>query len=64
MSSILTDKKQGAILFEGAEDFRLRIVLSTLSGKAIEIKGIHPNDSSVGIRGMYKLQDFGIDCCF
>lgn len=53
MSSLLTDKKKGAIVFEGAQDFRLRIVLSTLSGQAIEIKGIHPNDSSVGIRGMY-----------
>lgn len=52
MTSVLTDKKKGAIVFEGAQDFRLRIVLSTLSGNAVEIKGIHTNDSSVGIKGM------------
>lgn len=52
MSTVLTDKKKGAIVFEGSQDFRLRIVLATLSGQAIEIQGMHPNDSSVGIKGM------------
>lgn len=53
MSTVLSDKKNDALIFEGAQDFRLRIVLSTLSGKAIEIRGIHANDSSVGIKGKF-----------
>lgn len=50
--SVFTDKKKGFITFEGSQDFRLRIVLATLSGQAIEIQGIHKNDSSIGIKGM------------
>ncbi|CCH41916.1 putative RNA 3'-terminal phosphate cyclase [Wickerhamomyces ciferrii] len=38
------------LVFEGAKNFRLRLILSTLSGKPIKITKIRPDDQHVGIR--------------
>lgn len=58
MTSIFGNKKGPNLTFEGHEDFRLRLVLSTLSGQSITIKGIHPNDLSIGLKGKYSKKVF------
>ncbi|CDK26572.1 unnamed protein product [Kuraishia capsulata CBS 1993] len=40
----------GLLNFRGAENFRLRLILSTLSGKAIKIDKIRSNDLNPGLR--------------
>lgn len=42
--------KQPYVIFQGPENFRLRIILSTLSGKAIKIEKIRSNDLNPGLK--------------
>lgn len=39
------------ITFNGNEDFRMRIVMSLLSGKPVRISGIRSTDTEPGLRG-------------
>lgn len=39
------------VTFTGHEDFRLRIVLATLSGRAVKISNIRSDDLEPGLRG-------------
>eukprot|EP00983_Pelagomonas_calceolata_P015051 478587-Pelagomonas_calceolata.AAC.1 len=40
----------GLLKFKGSKSFRLRLLLSTLSGKSIRIDDIRLNDTSPGLR--------------
>lgn len=44
------------ITYEGCNFLRQRLILSTLSGKAVKIKNIRPRDEDPGLKGNLILQ--------
>ncbi|ODV80159.1 18S rRNA biogenesis protein [Suhomyces tanzawaensis NRRL Y-17324] len=46
----MSSKNKGVVTFEGHRNFRLRLILSTLSGKPIKITKIRSNDMNPGLK--------------
>ena len=44
-------QKSGPVIYEGCNFLRQRLVISTLSGRAVKIKNIRGDDDEPGIKG-------------
>lgn len=50
--------------YEGCNYFRMRVLLSTLSGKSIRISQIRPEDDDPGLKGETQELEMSVQCSF
>ena len=51
--------KNNILIYEGCNYLRYRLILSTLSGKPVQITNIRPSSDDPGLKGYLKYKYFG-----